>query len=67
MSSPAVLPVTPDPTGAYYGTSGGMDCYARETGPGRWQVERHDPDRGWVLLGTGWPTLAAARAATGLA
>ncbi len=64
-SSPAAL-------GSYYGTCGGMTAYARETRSGSWQVKRHDPTSrsaghdGWVLLGTGWPTLADARAATGL-
>lgn len=56
-----------------YGTCEGKAALARETSPGCWQVKVHDPtDRsaghdGWVLLGTQWPTLDAACAATGFA
>jgi len=46
--------------------------HAGETSAGSWQVKAHDPTNrlaghdGWVLLGTGWPTLGDACAATGL-
>lgn len=59
--------------GSYRGTCRGRTAYARETIPGSWQVKIHDPTNrlaghdGWLLIGTGWPTLADACAATGLA
>ncbi len=65
-------PVPPASLGSHYGRCGGKTAYAREISPGSWQVKIHDPtDRraghdGWLLLGSGWPTLSAARAATGL-
>jgi len=55
-----------------YGTCAGKAAFARETSAGSWQVKVHDPTNllaghdGWVLLGAGWPTLAAAAEATGL-
>ncbi|SNQ48557.1 conserved hypothetical protein [Frankia canadensis] len=58
--------------GSQYGTCDGHSAFARETSPGSWQVKVHHPSNpaaghdGWVLLGSGWPTLAAATAATGL-
>ncbi|CAO5158870.1 conserved hypothetical protein [Frankia sp. AiPs1] len=66
-------PSTPTPVlGSQYGTSDGHSAFARETSPGCWQVKVHHPSNpaaghdGWVLLGSAWPTLAAAAAATGL-
>ncbi len=62
----------PTPLGSHRGTCRGRTALARETTPGSWQVKINDPtDRraghdGWVLAGTGWKTLAEARAATGL-
>jgi hypothetical protein len=58
--------------GARYGTCRGRPAYARETSAGSWQVKIHDPINrlaghdGWLMVGTGWPTLAAACTATGL-
>lgn len=54
------------------GSHHGKTAYARETTPGSWQVKVHDPKNreagydGWLLLGTGWPSLDAARTATGM-
>ena len=58
--------------GSQYGTCAGKSALARETSPGCWQVKVHDPvspragHDGWVMVGSGWTTLAAASAATGL-
>jgi hypothetical protein len=58
--------------GSRYGRCDGRSAFARETSPGSWQVKVHYPSDsraghdGWVLLGSGWPTLAAAATATGL-
>ena len=58
--------------GSHYGTCGGKTAYARETSVGSWQVKVHDPINrlsghdGWLLVGTGWASLAEARAATGM-
>jgi hypothetical protein len=58
--------------GSHRGMCRGKTAYARETSPGNWQIKIHDPTNrqaghdGWLLLGTGWATLAAASAATGL-
>jgi hypothetical protein len=58
--------------GSRYGICDGRSAFARETSPGSWQVKVHHPTspraghEGWVLLGSGWPTLAAALAASGL-
>jgi hypothetical protein len=58
--------------GSHFGTCRGKTAYARETNPGSWQVKLHDPTNrlagidGWMLIGTGWPTLVDACAATGL-
>ncbi|WP_101833026.1 hypothetical protein [Frankia canadensis] len=58
--------------GSRYGTCDGRSAFARETSPGSWQVKMHPPTSpraghdGWVLLGSGWPTLAVVLAATGL-
>jgi hypothetical protein len=66
-------PTRPTALGSYRGTCRGRTAYARETVPGSWQVKIHDPTNrlaghdGWLLIGTGWPTLADACAATGLA
>jgi|SoimicMinimDraft_9_1059737.scaffolds.fasta_scaffold135010_2 hypothetical protein len=68
---------TPTPTvtptlGSHYGTCRGRSAYARETSAGNWQIKVHDPTHrlaghdGWLLLGTGWPTLRDACQATGL-
>lgn len=60
------------PLGSYYGTCNGKTGYARETAAGSWQVKVYDPTNrlaghdGWLMLGTGWPTLPDARTATGL-
>jgi hypothetical protein len=57
---------------SYYGIWRGNSAYARETSAGCWQIKVHDPTHrlaghdGWLLLGTGWPTLSDARQATGL-
>jgi hypothetical protein len=65
-------PASTPTAGGYSGMCGGKTAYARQTGAG-WQVKIPDPtDRraghdGWLLIGTGWPTLADASAATGLA
>lgn len=56
--------------GSRYGNCGGKSAFAREISPGSWQVKVHDPTSpraghdGWVLIGSGWPTLAEAVAAT---
>jgi hypothetical protein len=69
----AAAPTPPATPGSYRGTCGGRTALARETTPGSWQVKINDPANrlaghdGWVLAGTGWKTLAEARAATGLA
>jgi hypothetical protein len=58
--------------GSYYGDCAGKTAYARETSAGSWQVKVHDPTNrlsghdGWLMLGTGWPTLDEARTATGM-
>lgn len=58
--------------GSRYGTCGGKSAFARETSPGSWQVKVHDPTSpraghdGWAMIGSGWPTLAEAVAATHL-
>ncbi len=58
--------------GNYYGTCGGKPALAREISVGSWQVKVFDPTNrlalhdGWLLVGTGWATLADACAATGL-
>jgi hypothetical protein len=63
----------PPALGGQRGTCRGRSAYARETSAGSWQVKVHDPTNrlaghdGWVLIGTGWATLADASAATGLA
>jgi hypothetical protein len=65
-------PPRPTPLGSHRGTCRGRTALARETTPGSWQVKVNDPTNrqagydGWLLLGTGWPTLADARAATEL-
>ena len=63
----------PEPAlGSYRGTYRGRSAFARETSYGNWQVKVHDPTSrlaghdGWVMLGTDWPTLDDARAATGM-
>ncbi|OHV34766.1 MULTISPECIES: hypothetical protein [Pseudofrankia] len=65
----------PTPThvlGSRYGRCGGRAAFARETSAGSWQVKVHDPTSprvghdGWLLIGSGWSTLAEALAATGL-
>ena len=68
-----VTPSTrPAPLGSQLGTCRGRTALARETTSGSWQVKINDPTNrlaghdGWVLAGTGWTTLAEARAATGL-
>ena len=75
-SQNALQPAAPEsttPLGSHFGSCRGKTAYARETSAGSWQVKVHDPTNrhaghdGWLLLGTGWPTLAAAGAATGLA
>lgn len=77
MSSNDVLAPTRPATStatlnSHYGACRGHAALARETRPGSWQVKIHDPTNrlaghdGWLLLGTGWPTLSAARAATGM-
>lgn len=75
MSDTGPTSARPAPTpvlGSHYGTCDGRPGYARETSPGSWQVKVHDPASpraghdGWLLVGSGWPTLAAASAATGL-
>jgi hypothetical protein len=64
-SEPAAL-------GSHYGSCNGRAALAREISPGNWQVKVHDPINrlaghdGWLMLGTGWPTLAEACTATGL-
>ena len=76
MSTQDVLvttPTRPTPLGSQLGTCRGRTALARETTPGSWQVKIHDPTNrlaghdGWIMVGTGWTTLSAARAATGLA
>ena len=76
MSTEDVLvttPTRPTPLGSQLGTCRGRTALARETASGSWQVKIHDPTNrlaghdGWLLIGTGWATLAEARAATGLA
>ena len=76
MSTEDVLvttPTRPTPLGSQFGTCRGRTALARETASGNWQVKIHDPTNrlaghdGWLLVGTGWPTLDDARAATGLA
>ena len=65
-------PDRPSKLGSHRGTCRGRTAYARETTPGSWQVKIHDPTNrlsghdGWLMMGTGWPTLADACAATGL-
>ena len=65
-------PTRPAPLGSQRGICRGRTALARETTPGSWQVKIHDPTNrraghdGWLLIGTGWATLAEARAATGL-
>ncbi|MCK9894431.1 hypothetical protein [Frankia sp. AgB32] len=68
-------PANVEPTadlGSYYGTYEGKSAYARETSAGNWQIKVHDPINrlsghdGWMMLGTGWPTLSDAQAATGM-
>jgi hypothetical protein len=65
-------PTRPAVLGSHRGRCRGRTALARETTPGSWQVKINDPTNrlaghdGWVLAGTGWPTLADARAATGL-
>ncbi len=70
-------PSTPDQAApqaalsSYYGTCGGRAALAREISVGNWQVKVFDPTNrlalhdGWLLVGTGWATLADACAATG--
>jgi hypothetical protein len=58
--------------GAHFGHCQGKTAFAKETSEGSWQVQLHDPMHrhaghdGWLTIGTGWPTLAAACAETGL-
>lgn len=58
--------------GRRYGSCRGHSALAREMSAGSWQVKIHDPTNrlaghdGWLLLGTGWPTLEAASDATGM-
>jgi hypothetical protein len=68
-------PAQPEPAptlDSYYGTCNGKTAYARETSAGSWQVKVYDPTNrlaghdGWLMLGTGWPTLPDARTAAGL-
>jgi hypothetical protein len=72
MPTTDVTPTAPAPLGSFSGTCRGRFAHARETAPGSWQVKIHDPRNhlsghdGWVLLGTGWATLAEASAATEL-
>ena len=72
MSTEVTSPTRPPPLGSQRGIYRGRTALARETTPGSWQVKVHDPTNrqagydGWLLLGTGWATLAEARAATGL-
>jgi len=71
----SLKPAQPEPTGTLgsrYGTCSGKAAYARETSAGSWQVKVHDPTNrlaghdGWLMIGTGWPTLPDACTATGL-
>jgi hypothetical protein len=75
IAAPAIArthPEKPVVLGSRYGSCDGHAALARETSAGSWQVKIHDPVNrlsghdGWLLAGTGWPTLAAACAATGL-
>jgi hypothetical protein len=72
MRTEVTSPTRPTPLGSQRGICRGRTALARETTPGSWQVKVHDPTNrragydGWLLLGTGWATLAEARAATGL-
>lgn len=72
MPTTDVTATAPSPPGSYFGTCQGKCAYARETTPGSWQVKIHDPTNrlaghdGWLMVGTGWATLAEVRAATGL-
>jgi hypothetical protein len=65
-------PMVPPTLGRHYGTWRGKSAYARETRAGCWQIKVHDPTHrlaghdGWLMLGTGWPTLREACQATGL-
>jgi hypothetical protein len=69
LAAPSTRPAA---LGSFRGTCRGRTALARETTPGSWQVKINDPANrlaghdGWVLLGSGWTTLADARAATGL-
>jgi hypothetical protein len=60
------------PAPSTYGTHDKRAAIAKEISAGNWQVKTHDPRNraaghdGWVLLGTGYPTLAEACAATGM-
>ncbi|WP_018636520.1 hypothetical protein [Parafrankia elaeagni] len=73
-SDHSLTAIQPEPAalGRYYGSCDGKAALARETSPGSWQVKVRDPINrlaghdGWMMLGTGWSTLAEARAATGL-
>ena len=68
----ATTPDRPATLGSRRGTCRGRTTYAREASPGSWQVKIHDPTNrlaghdGWLLIGTGWPTLADACAATAM-
>ncbi|WP_163549748.1 hypothetical protein [Candidatus Frankia nodulisporulans] len=71
--TPAAAPAQPAAKlGSYYGSYQGKAAYVRETSAGSWQVKVHDPTNrlaghdGWLMLGTGWPTLPDACAATGV-
>jgi hypothetical protein len=58
--------------GSYYGSVDGKAASARETSLDSWQVKVHDPTNyraghdGWLLLGSHFPTLKDALAATRL-
>ncbi|ONH24369.1 hypothetical protein [Pseudofrankia asymbiotica] len=70
--SASTPPTSAGVLGSRYGTCDGKAALARETSPGSWQVKMHDPSSpraghdGWVMIGSGWSTLAEAAAATGL-
>lgn len=71
-ANPRVDPASKPVLGNRYGTCHGRSAYAKETSVGSWQVKVHDPTNrlsghdGWLMVGTGWPTLAEACTATGL-
>jgi hypothetical protein len=58
--------------GAYYGGREGKAALIRPNENGTWRVKVNDPKNrlaghdGWVLLGDGYPSMAAAAEATGV-